>query len=170
MPATLGLIDGNSFYCSCERAFAPKLRGKALVVLSNNDGNAIARTTEAKAAGVKMGDPWQLAKDRPAVLSMGGAALDTRTPTGKHMLTMLRAVAEFERGLMLERQREGIAKAKAEGKHQGRAPTALRQAKTVRQLKADGMKPTEIAVHLGIDRASVYRILGTSEDATPHPA
>jgi DNA polymerase V len=67
MPATFGLIDGNSFYCSCERALAPRLRGKALVVLSNNDGCAIARTSEAKAAGVKMGDPWHLAKDRPAV-------------------------------------------------------------------------------------------------------
>lgn len=67
MPATFGLIDGNSFYCSCERAFAPRLRGRALVVLSNNDGCAIARTSEAKAAGIKMGDPWHLAKDRPAV-------------------------------------------------------------------------------------------------------
>ena len=49
------------------------------------------------------------------ILSMGGQQLDTRAPTGKLMLTMLAAVAEFERGLMLERQREGIARAKAEG-------------------------------------------------------
>jgi len=69
MPSTFGLIDGNSFYCSCERAFAPALRGRALVVLSNNDGCAIARTAEAKAAGIKMGDPWHLVKDRPAVRS-----------------------------------------------------------------------------------------------------
>jgi DNA polymerase V len=55
-----GLIDGNSFYCSCERAFDPKLRGKPLIVLSNNDGCAIARTTEAKKLGVKMGAPWHL--------------------------------------------------------------------------------------------------------------
>ena len=67
MPAVYGLIDGNSFYCSCERAFAPRLRGRAVVVLSNNDGCAIARTSEAKAAGVKMGDPWHLAKDRPSI-------------------------------------------------------------------------------------------------------
>lgn len=50
------------------------------------------------------------------VLSMGGSEVDTGTPTGRLMLTMLGAVAEFERALMLERQREGIAKAKAEGK------------------------------------------------------
>lgn len=95
------------------------------------------------------------------VLSMGGAEVDTRHPTGRLMLTMLGAVAEFERALMLERQREGIAKAKAEGKYQGRAPTAQRQAETVRQMKAEGVRPTEIARRLGIGRASVYRILGS---------
>jgi DNA polymerase V len=62
-----GLIDGNSFYCSCERAFDPTLRGKPLVVLSNNDGCAIARTMEAKALGVGMGEPWHLIKDKPGV-------------------------------------------------------------------------------------------------------
>ena len=67
MPRTFGLIDGNSFYCSCERAFAPRLRGRAVVVLSNNDGCAVARTSEAKAAGVRMGDPWHLARRRPEV-------------------------------------------------------------------------------------------------------
>jgi DNA polymerase V len=60
-----GLIDGNSFYCSAERAFAPELRSIPLVVLSNNDGCAIARTPEAKALGIKMGEPWHLAQRRP---------------------------------------------------------------------------------------------------------
>lgn len=59
------LIDGNSFYCSCERAFDPRLRGKPLAVLSNNDGCAIARTQEAKDLGLKMGEPWHLASERP---------------------------------------------------------------------------------------------------------
>lgn len=59
------LIDGNSFYCSCERAFAPNLRGIPLVVLSNNDGCVIARTNEAKDLGIKMGDPWHLINKRP---------------------------------------------------------------------------------------------------------
>lgn len=94
------------------------------------------------------------------VLSMGGQAVDTGTATGKLMLTMLGAVAEFERALMLERQREGIAKAKAEGKYRGRVPTAQRQADAVRKLKAEGVRPTAIAKQLGIGRASVYRILG----------
>lgn len=63
----IGLIDGNCFYCSCERAFQPSLRGKPLVVLSNNDGCVIARTSEAKALGLRMGDPWHLVKDKPAI-------------------------------------------------------------------------------------------------------
>lgn len=99
------------------------------------------------------------------VLSMGGSEVDTRTPTGRLMLTMLGAVAEFERALMLERQREGIAKAKVDGKYQGRAPTAQRQGESVRQMKAEGVKPTEIARRLGIGRASVYRILGAEAPA-----
>jgi len=55
MTASFALIDGNSFYCSCERVFDPKLRGKPVIVLSNNDGCAVARTSEAKALGIKMG-------------------------------------------------------------------------------------------------------------------
>jgi DNA polymerase V len=54
----IALIDGNSFYCSCERVFDPKLARVPVIVLSNNDGCAIARTAEAKALGIKMGDPF----------------------------------------------------------------------------------------------------------------
>jgi DNA invertase Pin-like site-specific DNA recombinase len=93
------------------------------------------------------------------VLSMGGQQVDTRTATGKLMLTMLGAIASFERELMLERQREGIAKAKAEGRYQGRAPTAMRQAGEVARLKAEGVTPTEIAKRLNMSRMSVYRVL-----------
>ena len=93
------------------------------------------------------------------VLSMGGAALDTGEPTGRMMLTVLGAVAEFERALMLERQREGSAKAKAEGRSKGRQPTARAKAAEVRRLHGQAVRPTEIAKRLGIGRASVYRML-----------
>lgn len=53
-----GIIDGNNFFVSCERVFNPKLRNIAVVVLSNNDGCAIARSNEAKALGIKMGTPY----------------------------------------------------------------------------------------------------------------
>jgi DNA polymerase V len=52
------LVDGNNFYVSCERVFRPSLDGIPVVVLSNNDGCAIARSNEAKALGIKMGAPW----------------------------------------------------------------------------------------------------------------
>lgn len=57
------LVDCNSFYCSCERVFNPKLKNKPVVVLSNNDGIIISRTDEAKALGIKMGDAFHLIKD-----------------------------------------------------------------------------------------------------------
>ena len=52
------LVDGNNFYVSCERVFRPDLEGRPVVVLSNNDGCAIARSNEAKALGIAMGAPW----------------------------------------------------------------------------------------------------------------
>ncbi|KQN75028.1 Y-family DNA polymerase [Devosia sp. Leaf64] len=59
----LALIDGNSFYCSCERVFDPKLERRPVIVLSNNDGCAVARTSEAKALGIKMGHPMFQIRD-----------------------------------------------------------------------------------------------------------
>ncbi|OYV47446.1 MAG: DNA polymerase V subunit UmuC [Halothiobacillus sp. 20-53-49] len=54
----IALIDGNNFYVSCERVFNPKLEDRPVVVLSNNDGCAVARSAEAKALGIGMGQPW----------------------------------------------------------------------------------------------------------------
>ena len=59
----LALVDCNNFYVSCERVFNPKLEGVPVVVLSNNDGCAVARSNEVKALGVKMGTPWFQMKD-----------------------------------------------------------------------------------------------------------
>ena len=64
MTHPIALVDCNNFYASCERLFQPALRGKPVVVLSNNDGCVIARSNEAKALGVVMGDPWHLCRDR----------------------------------------------------------------------------------------------------------
>ena len=97
------------------------------------------------------------------ILSMGGGEVDTRSPTGRLMVTMLGAIAAFERELMLERQREGIRRASEEGKYKGRAPTARRKADEVAELRAAGIGPSEIARRLSIGRASVYRIIGASQ-------
>jgi DNA polymerase V len=63
MAPTYALVDCNNFYVSCERVFNPKLQGKPVIVLSNNDGCAVARSNEAKALGIKMGAPWFKLKD-----------------------------------------------------------------------------------------------------------
>lgn len=63
MVRPIALVDCNNFYASCERVFQPALRGRPVVVLSNNDGCVIARSNEAKALGIGMGDPWHLRRD-----------------------------------------------------------------------------------------------------------
>jgi DNA invertase Pin-like site-specific DNA recombinase len=98
-------------------------------------------------------------KAKGASLRILNLGIDTATPTGQLVLTVLGGIAAFEREIMLERQREGIAKAKAVGKYQGRKPTARAKAADVLALHADGVGASEIAKQLGIGRASVYRVL-----------
>lgn len=124
--------------------------GDALVVtkldrLARSVGHLLTIMEKIKAKGADL-----------RILNMG---IDTATPTGKLMLTALGGIAEFEREIMLERQREGIAKAKADGKYKGRKPTARAKEEDILRLKAEGVGATEIAKRLGIGRASVYRIL-----------
>jgi DNA invertase Pin-like site-specific DNA recombinase len=98
-------------------------------------------------------------KAKGVALHILAMQLDTTTPTGKLMLQLMGCFAEFERDVMLERQREGVAKAKAEGKYKGRVPTAQRKAAEVARLRGQGVKPEAIAEKLGISRASVFRVL-----------
>jgi DNA invertase Pin-like site-specific DNA recombinase len=94
-----------------------------------------------------------------AALRILAINLDTSTPTGKLMLNMLGSVAQFEREMMLERQREGISKAKGAGLYKGRKPTARAKTDDVRRLAAGGMTREAIATELKIGVASVYRAL-----------
>ena len=90
------------------------------------------------------------------ILDLG---LDTSNATGKLMLNVLGSVAQFEREMMLERQREGIAKAKAEGKYKGRKPTAQMRSNEVLAMLAQGYGKRETAQRLGVSERSVYCIL-----------
>lgn len=90
------------------------------------------------------------------ILSM---QVDTTTPTGLLTLQVLGAVAEFERGIMLERQRHGIQRAKAEGRYKGRAPTARAHVAQIKSLHLGGAKVGEIVKATGVSRASVYRLI-----------
>jgi DNA invertase Pin-like site-specific DNA recombinase len=94
-----------------------------------------------------------------AALRILAINLDTATPTGKLMLNMLGSVAQFEREMMPERQREGIAKAKGEGKYKGRKPTARAKTDDIRRLASEGATREAIAAELKIGVASVYRAL-----------
>ena len=97
------------------------------------------------------------------ILNLG---MDTQTPTGKLMLTVLGGVAQFEREMMLERQREGIAKAKSAGKYKGRKPIAPERQQQVVRLAAEGATKTNIARQLGMGEATVYRILAGGKGST----
>jgi DNA invertase Pin-like site-specific DNA recombinase len=108
---------------------------------SIGDLQDIVRTVKAKSASLK-------ATEQP---------IDTGTAAGKCFLDMLGVFAEFETNLRKERQLEGIAKAKAAGVYKGR-PASIDAAR-VRELKGQGVRPTDIAKALGIGRASVYRVL-----------
>lgn len=146
----------NSKRAELERAIEFVRAGDVLVVTrldrlarSVADLNHIVARLEARGVGLK-------------ILDM---AIDTTTPTGRLLMNLVGSIAQFEREIMLARQREGIAKAKAEKKFKGRAPTAVRQTLSVLKLHKEGKKPTEIATALQIGRSSVYRILANAEAA-----
>lgn len=98
-----------------------------------------------------------------AYLRILAGGLETESAQGKLMLTILGAIAAFERDIMLERQREGIAKAKAAGRYKGRKPTAQAKSDDVMKLVGAGMGPSQVAKEVGISRASVYRIIQQSQ-------
>lgn len=93
------------------------------------------------------------------LLSMGGQRLDTRNPTSKLMLTMLAGIAAWEREIMIERQRDGILQARADGKYKGRKPTAPSLVDSVAKMHRDGRNQGEIAANAKISVRSVGRII-----------
>lgn len=135
--------------CELERALEFIRQGDTLIVTrldrlarSVRDLLEIVDRIAAKGAALK-------------VLAMG---LDTGGATGRLMLQVLGAVAEFERALMLERQREGIRKAQAAGKYKGRKPDVRARRAEIETLLATGVGPTAVAKRMGIARSSIYRI------------
>ncbi|MGP2445631.1 recombinase family protein [Pantoea ananatis] len=92
-------------------------------------------------------------------LSILNIGINTATPTGKLMLTMIGAIATFEREMMLERQAEGIAMAKLKGKYRGRKATARSKSQEVIEMLDLGLSKPEISRQLGIGITSIYRIV-----------
>jgi len=94
------------------------------------------------------------------ILDLG---IDTQTPTGKLMLTILGGIAQFEREVMLERQREGVNKAKSEGKYTGRKPIDDKRKALILELDKQGLTRSKIAKSVGVGQATVYRVLASSK-------
>jgi putative DNA-invertase from lambdoid prophage Rac len=89
-------------------------------------------------------------------------ALDFTTPTGRALARMLAVFAEFEREILRERVKAGIAQARKRGQQYGRPPTVAHHADTARQLFATGQSKSAIARRLGIRRASVRRFISAA--------
>ena len=87
------------------------------------------------------------------------------SPTGKLLLGMLGAVAEFERSIIRERQAEGIARAKARGVYKGRKPVPGEKIEQARKLVSQGVPKARVARDLGISRSSLYKHLGEDHTA-----
>jgi DNA invertase Pin-like site-specific DNA recombinase len=98
-------------------------------------------------------------KKRGASLHVMDPAMNTSQPAGRLIFNVIASIAQFEREVMLARQREGILKAKVDGKYKGRKPTAANQADKIRALREEQMKASDIASRLNISERSVYRVL-----------
>lgn len=153
----------------CERVFMEQVSSvdvkareklaEALDYVRDGDTLVVTKLDRLARSTFHLQEVLQTLTDKGASLQVLGMGLDTATPTGKLMLNLLGSIAQFEREIMLERQREGIARARAAGKYKGRKPTAMAKADEVKRLHEEGVGATEIAKRLGIGRASVYRAL-----------
>ena len=152
---------------NCEKIFKEQVSSvqqrqkltEALDYLREGDTLVVTKLDRLARSMRHLGAIVETIKDKKAHLQILNLGIDTSNATGELVLNLLGAVSQFERQIILERQREGIAKAKSEGKYKGRKPTARAKADEVLAMKEAGRKPTEIAKELGIGRASVYRIL-----------
>jgi DNA invertase Pin-like site-specific DNA recombinase len=139
-----------------DRALA-YLRGGDTLVVCKVD--RLARSTVGLWAIVEQLEAVEEGGAALRILNLGGETVDTKSATGKLILTIFAGFAQFEREMMLERQREGIDRAQAEGRYKGRPKSASLLASEARKMVAGGRTVTEAAKALGIARASVYRAL-----------
>lgn len=157
----------------CEKVFAEQVSSvghrpaleQAIEFTREGDTFVVTKLDRLARSVPHMWEIMERLKVKGVALNILALGMDTSTPTGKLMLNVLGSVAEFEREMMLERQREGIAKAKAEKKYKGRAPTARAKADDAREMAARGLSLSEIARQLGIGKASVHRALKDGQAA-----
>ena len=151
----------------CEKVFSEQVSSvakrpqltAALEFLRDGDTLVVTKLDRLARSVTHMGEILTVLEAKGVALRIMSLGVDTGTPTGKLMLNVLAGVAQFEREMMLERQREGIAKAKEEGKYKGRKPTARAKAAEIEALAAEGLSMAKIANRLGIGVGSVHRAL-----------
>ncbi len=151
----------------CDKVFQEKVSSvqarkqldAALDYLREGDTLITTKLDRLARSVTHLGQILEVIQTKKAHLKILDISVDTSSATGELVLNLLGAIAQFERKIMLERQREGIAKAKADGKYKGRKATALEKTDQVIELKRSGVGPVDIAKKLNIGRASVYRIL-----------
>lgn len=150
----------------CERIFEDKASGtntnrpgltELLAFVREGDVVIVSRLDRFARSLADLFQLLQTLADKGVSFQCVHQSIDTGTSTGKLTLAILGAVAEFENDLRRERQREGIAQAKAKGVYKGRK--AVIDADRARQLASEGMGPSAIAKQLGCHRQSVYRLL-----------
>ncbi|MBE7635246.1 recombinase family protein [Sneathiella sp. P13V-1] len=139
----------------------PELQS-ALDYLRDGDTLVVTKLDRLARSVKHLGEIVEVIESQEAHLRILNLGIDTSDPTGKLVLNLLGSVAQFEREMMLERQREGIAKAQAEGKYKGRP--AMIDKEQIIQRHSTGESPTAIARDMGISRTAIYRALGRVKD------
>jgi DNA invertase Pin-like site-specific DNA recombinase len=136
----------------------PELR-RALEELQPGDVLVVTNLDRVARSTPNLVEVLGLLKRKNADLRVLALNLETTTPAGQQMVKTIEMVARFELSLLRERQQEGIAKAKSEGRYRGRTPTARQKTEEILRLSAEGFKGSAIANQLKISETSVFRIL-----------
>jgi DNA invertase Pin-like site-specific DNA recombinase len=153
----------------CEEIFAEQVSSvaqrkklkEALTFIRKGDTLVVTRLDRLARSTRDLLELRDRIKSKGAQLNVLNLA-DTGTATGELVFTVIGAIAQFERTLMLERQKEGIAKAKAEGRYKGRPSKLHEKLGEIHALESQGFNRAQIAHRLGMARSSLYRILETA--------
>lgn len=140
-----------------------KAFAEVMAKLGQGDVLVITSISRIARSIAHMAQTLEVLKAKGASIRILDLSIDTSTPNGELVLNVMTSIAQYERQLMLERQKVGIAAAKVEGKYKGRAPTAKAKADKVLSYAAKGLTKQEIADACGIGVASVYRILAEAK-------
>ena len=160
-----GVAEDNIYHeqVSSVDAERPQLK-EAMRFMRKGDTFVVAKLDRLARSVINYAEIERKLAAKGVALKVLNLGVDTSTPTGRLIHNTLIGIAQFEREMMLERQREGIAKAKREGQYMGRKPTVRAKAAEIKALAAEGVGTVEIAKRLNVGRVSVWRVLnGTPE-------